>query len=771
MKFGEYILSEQNPEWAEFYLNYKLLKDLIKILHEKVDVDNMGASSLPQGTSLSVPPPTNSAAQIKVLSKPKKDAVGGEGGEGGKEGKRDRGGSVVDENNPDTQEGFYRVLDGEMKKIEAFSKAKVKEFRSALLQIDADTEALNKAAAEGRKQSSTATVTAFDDSNQRNALKQRTMDVGRQFLKLEKYVNLNFTGFHKILKKHDRWLPNPCKAFYLTRLHDQGWVRGDYSDVIVSMSNIYTALRGDEKVEEQESESQNFVRSTRKYWVHTEDVSKVKYLILQHLPVFLQKDESGEVMSVDSQLVNSVYTDNYAMELYHGRLEKTPGAIALRFRWYGTGLPRQVFIERKTHRESWCGDVSVKERFMVEENQVIPLLKGNYDVQAQSEMMRAKGTSDSEITEWLKLASEICDVITSKQLKPVMRTQYMRTAFQIPFDATVRISLDSNLTMIVDRTKETSNLSMWYRDPSSPVPLTEITRFPHAILEVKLQLQNEGETPAWLQDMLDSGMLMEVHKFSKFIHGCAVLLPEEVRAVPYWVDDSSIKDSIIRSGAGDILTESKGANAIYDHLLPHDSEGNSKIALAAKEKKEEQARLLPMRVSGRNNSFLSPSVRSGAAGMIGSREEVKGGPAYEIQDGLIQDECMTCDWAQQEAIPRHIVQQKVEPKLHFANERTFIKWLHMAVILSSVSVGVMAFTDATSEAQDYAVLLLPLSLLFIFYALATFLWRSQQIKTRSDLRWDDPMGPVVLTCLLILALTTQFVLKVYDIWTNGVHAH
>ena len=34
----------------------------------------------------------------------------------------------------------------------------------------------------------------------------------------------------------------------------------------------------------------------------------------------------------DSQLVNSVYLDNRAMELYHGRLDKTPGAIALRFR-------------------------------------------------------------------------------------------------------------------------------------------------------------------------------------------------------------------------------------------------------------------------------------------------------------------------------------------------------------------------------------------------------------------------------------------------------
>jgi len=76
------------------------------------------------------------------------------------------------------------------------------------------------------------------------------------FLKLEKYVNLNFTGFHKILKKHDKCLPNPCKAFYISRLHDQNWVRGDYSDVIVILSRVYSAIRGDEAVKEKESEKQ-----------------------------------------------------------------------------------------------------------------------------------------------------------------------------------------------------------------------------------------------------------------------------------------------------------------------------------------------------------------------------------------------------------------------------------------------------------------------------------------------------------------------------------
>ena len=42
--------------------------------------------------------------------------------------------------------------------------------------------------------------------------------------------------------------------------------------------------------------------------------------------------------------------------------------------------------------------------------------------------------------------------VDSKQLRPMIRTQYNRTAFQVPFDATVRISLDTNLAMIKENT-------------------------------------------------------------------------------------------------------------------------------------------------------------------------------------------------------------------------------------------------------------------------------------------------------------------------------
>ena len=53
--------------------------------------------------------------------------------------------------------------------------------------------------------------------------------------------------------------------------------------MMVTMSRVYEVIRGDIKVEEKTDEKQDFVRSTRKYWVHTEDVSRVKYVLLNML--------------------------------------------------------------------------------------------------------------------------------------------------------------------------------------------------------------------------------------------------------------------------------------------------------------------------------------------------------------------------------------------------------------------------------------------------------------------------------------------------------
>ena len=89
---------------------------------------------------------------------------------------------------------------------------------------------------------------------------------------------------------------------------------------------------------------------------------------------------------------------------------------------YGTGEPELVFVERKTHRDSWTGEVSVKERFTITPDEVPDLLNGKFPRLKKIDEMRAKGRPEKEIADWDLLVTEICQAINSKQLIPTMRS-------------------------------------------------------------------------------------------------------------------------------------------------------------------------------------------------------------------------------------------------------------------------------------------------------------------------------------------------------------
>lgn len=61
---------------------------------------------------------------------------------------------------------------------------------------------------------------------------------------------------------------------------------------------------------------------------------------------------------------------------------------------------------------------------------------------------------------------------------------------------------------------------------------------------------------------------------------------------------------------------------------------------------------------------------------------------------------------------------KVEPKVFFANERTFLAWMHLSVMLAGASIAILAFAeDQNAFSQIYGVILLPVAIAFIIYAM------------------------------------------------------
>ena len=421
-----------------------------------------------------------------------------------------------------------------------------------------------------------------------------------------------------------------------------------------------------------------------------------------------------------------MYFDNSQLELYHGRLDKTQGAIAVRFRWYATPDPHLVFIERKTHNDSWTGDISVKERFTLKEHQVLPFMEGEFTV--DDKLAEMVNRSEEDKANVRRLFTEIYNQIDSKQLQPTMRVTYMRVAYQIANDPSVRMSLDTNLTMLTENTKlgpPCATTGRWYRDPDLLIPPNEVTRFPHAVLEVKLNLGEGQEVPAWLKDLMDSGLITEVHKFSKFIHGCSTLLPGLVQAVPYWVDDPSIRQSMLRSGEGG----GEGGK-------------NPKLAIG-----DAQERVIM-------HDYGTMDKEAHFTGLRQRKWGVRNPLSYFRWGGRDVSHEYT-------SIKPRKIPMKVEPKVFFANERTLLSWLHMSVTLGTISAGLLTLSGSSkggaASSKVVGMILLPLAVLFVVYALITFHWRMTRIRARVDAHFDDRVGPTVLAVVLMLAYSSVFV--------------
>src|SRR5690606_23216013 len=101
------------------------------------------------------------------------------------------------------------------------------------------------------------------------------------------------------------------------------------------------------------------------------------------------------------------------------------------------------------HREDWTGEKSVKARFSMKEKNVNAYMRGDLLPVALFQKARKDRKRPAKvIDEDEDLASEVQWSVLRHKYVPVCRSFYNRTAFQLPADARVRISLDTELTMV-----------------------------------------------------------------------------------------------------------------------------------------------------------------------------------------------------------------------------------------------------------------------------------------------------------------------------------
>lgn len=155
------------------------------------------------------------------------------------------------------------------------------------------------------------------------------------------------------------------------------------------------------------------------------------------------------------------------------------------------------------------------------------------------ELVKKGKKTEQDVETMKQLANEVQYAIFSRKLVPgscsrssiatfanrtiriVMRTFYNRTAFQLPGDARVRISLDTELTMIREDNwdgKVRSALNWRRTDIGIDYPFPQVSDedkelFQYGVLEVKLQTQMGQEPPDWVRELVSSHIVESIPKF------------------------------------------------------------------------------------------------------------------------------------------------------------------------------------------------------------------------------------------------------------------
>ncbi|KAG0333236.1 vacuolar transporter chaperone [Podila horticola] len=693
----------------------------------------------------------------------------------------------------DDESAFAELLEKELDKVYSFQKVKSGEIMRRLQHARQEVE---------------ENIQSNETQNEDYALLEEELaHIIADVHDLAKFTRLNYTGFLKIIKKHDkltRWI---LKPIFLVRLNSKPFYKENYDGLIVKLSSLYDTVRTRGKAHGGDSSAggsqQAFVRQTTKYWVHPDNITELKLIILKHLPV-LVFNPNKEFNPSDSA-ISSVYFDNEDFELYMGRLEKSEGAEALRLRWYGGMDQQQIFVERKTHREDWTGEKSVKARFPIKEKYVNAFLRGEYTLAATIAKMRAEGKkSEKEIAEFEQLSNECQYGILTKNYGPVMRTFYNRTAFQLPGDARVRISLDTELTLIREDNLDGRRRSgdNWRRmDIGIDWPFTQlldddICRFPYAVLEVKLQTQHGQEPPEWVRELVNSHLVESVPKFSKFIHGVSTLIEHRIQLFPFWYHQMDIdirkppskNMSILRPDPSGYSTPANTTSDDDRELRMTTEEEDNAYQGGAKtaqeygwEDEEDEENPLEPSTSWiqRPQSFSSAS--SEQAPLLGRPHPPRRGknrnnliapfkPGADTLRYLFRRSMDRTRLFGQDDDPslqttylitppgRRIASLvRVEPKVFFANERTFLSWLQFSVMLGGLALGLLNFGDKISRIS--AGLFTFVALSFMVYALATYHWRAYKIRNRELGPFDDRIGPTLLCFILLTAMVTNFFLQ------------
>ncbi|KAH6688347.1 VTC domain-containing protein [Plectosphaerella plurivora] len=715
-----------------------------------------------------------------------------------------------DDDEPWTEEDESRFCDEifnvQLEKVAAFQEHTVDLLRE---RTDAAFDTLKEMVPEDGKSKSDVPADKFKE------LEKELDSITNEITELKKYSNINYTAFLKIIKKHDRkrggrYKVRPMMQLSLARRpfnSEQG-----YSPLLNKLSILYYAVRqqlddsGNQQPIpdlEQREETHNGERYTaHKFWVHPDNLLEVKTYILRRLPALVYSSQTSKDLEVaDDPTITSLYFDNAKFDLYGNKVDRKGDASSFRVRWYGQlSAKPELTLEQKSISEN---GFSEEKKINIKEKYVKAFLDGEYKMDKTVQKMKRQSQSTSDVDEFKKTVESLQGFIREKDLQPVLRANYVRSAFQKPSDDRVRVSLDTEIAFIredtLDKERPCRDPSSWHRleiddrnltYPFKDINQSEVSRFPYAVLEIKLRENDSGKRPSWVEDLMGSHLVHPAPRFSKFVHGVASLFEDYVNNLPFWLSDLE----------GDIRKDPQ--KAFEDEERRRSQRAENETAVGSFLGKRVSASYRASRSSPISQSYLadrmaaeSSAPRTVPPEPIDEAGEPDSGPSDEQQGdrskgyGTISSLVPGFSLARysrarheqrQRPLPEGVVEPtewiknmgelKIEPKVWLANERTFLKWQHICILLGSLALSLYSAAGQDTLAEIMGIVFIAIAVFAGCWGYYMMHVRRRMIIERSGKDFDNMIGPMIISVAMMAALIINFVFayrKAFERWDKN----
>lgn len=208
---------------------------------------------------------------------------------------------------------------------------------------------------------------------------------------------------------------------------------------------------------------------------------------------------------------------------------------------------------------------------------------------------------------------------------------------------------------------------------------------------MKLQTQFGSQNPEWVELLINSHLVEEVPKFSKFIHGISTLLEDHVSLLPFWLPqmEKDIKKPAPEDYISPLTGKQGGSYDEFGRL-----QANPRIAKILKQIDHQSTiksgtLLINVEENSDNEedyytqySDKAPLLNQTNGSKTPLSNQTNGSKPFNLLS-LFQAKSnsnagpsIPSTFQTASGTKRIVLPVRIEPKVFFANERTFLSWLH-----------------------------------------------------------------------------------------------